>query len=115
MQLAIAEKLKPLLVEMQTQTDPPEVDSSKSVTSTGSTEIVKVIGQTSSTSLIEFRPTNETELFMDSINKITDCNALAYKEFDDTIPILRMIAQKFNLDNLKDSLSQLETLSKYIN
>lgn len=63
--------------------------------------------------MIEFRPTNVTKVLLDSIKKITECNALAYKAIDDTIPILKLILPKCNMDN-KDSLSQLDTLSKYI-
>lgn len=63
--MVIIEKPKPFLVEIQTQTDPPEVDSSKLVTSTASTELVKVVGQTFGTSLSEFRPTNVTEVLLD--------------------------------------------------
>lgn len=55
-----------------------------------------------------------TEVLLDSIKKITDCNALAYKAIDDTIPILKMIAPKCNIDHVKDSLGQLDTLSKFI-
>lgn len=109
----IAEKPKPLLVEMQTQTDLPEVKTSKVITTTGSMEIVKTIGQTFGSSMTEFRPTNVTEVLLDSIKKITECNAQAYKAIDDTIPILKLIAPKCILDN-KDSLGQLDTLSKYI-
>lgn len=39
-----AEKPKPLLVEIQTQFDLPEVETSKVVTHTGSMEIVKAVG-----------------------------------------------------------------------
>lgn len=50
---------------------------------------------------------------MDSIKKITECNAQAYKAIDDTIPILKLIAPKCIVNN-KDSLGQLDTLSKFI-
>lgn len=81
-------KPKPLLVEMQTQIDPPEAETSKVISPTNNIEIVKVIGQSSNTSMTKFRPTNVTEVLLDSIKKITNCNALAYKAIDDTIPIL---------------------------
>lgn len=84
------------------------------VTNVGSNEVIKAVGQTYDTSLSEFGPTNVTEVLLDSIKKITDCNALAYKAIDDTIPILETIAPKCNIDHVKDSLSQLDTLSKFI-
>lgn len=108
-----AEKPKPLLVEMQTQTDLPKVNINKEVTHTGRLQIVKVVGQSSGSSLTEFRLTNITEVLLDSIKKITECNAQAYKAIDDTIPILKLIAPKCNVEN-KDSLSELDALSKYI-
>lgn len=104
MKPVITKKPKPLQVKTQTKTDPPEDNTSKLVTNIGSTEVIKVVGQTSSTSLSEFRPTNVTEVLLDSIKKITNCNALAYKEIDDTIPILKMIAPKCNIDHVKYSL-----------
>lgn len=107
------EKLNPLLVEMQTQTDLPKVNSSKEVTHIGEMQIVKAVEQSSGSSLTKFRPTNVIEVLLDSIKKITDCNALAHKAIYDTIPILKLIAPKCNVDN-KYSLSQLDTLSKYI-
>lgn len=114
LKLVITEKPKPLLVEMKTQPGPPEDNASKLVTNTESIEIVKVVGQTSGTSLSEFKPTNVTKVLLDSIKKRIDCNTLAYKAIDDTIPILKMIASKCNIDHVKDSLSQLDTLSKFI-
>lgn len=63
--------------------------------------------------MAELRPTNVTEVILDSIKKITECSAQAYKAIDDTIPILKTIAPKRNVDN-KDSLNQLDTLSMYI-
>lgn len=89
---------------MQTQTNPLEVETSKLAASTISIEIVKEVGQTFGTSLSEFRSTNVNEVLLDSIKKIMDCNALAYKAIDDTIPTLKMIAPKCNLDQVKDSL-----------
>lgn len=91
---------------MKTQTNLPEVTTSKEVTHTGRIQIV-------GSSMTEFRPTNVTEVLLDSIKKITECGAQAYKAIDDTIPILKMVAPKCNVDN-KDSLNQLNTLSKYI-
>lgn len=96
---------------MKTQTDLPEVETSKVTTTTDSTKIVKTVGQTSGTSMIEFRPMNMTEVLLDSIKKNTECNAQAYKAIDDTIPILKLIAPKCIVNN-KDSLGQLDTLSK---
>lgn len=43
----ITEKPKPLQVETQTQTDPPEDNTRKLVTNVGSTEVIKGVGQTS--------------------------------------------------------------------
>lgn len=63
--------------------------------------------------MVEFRPTNVTEVLLDSIKKIIECSAQAYKAIDDTILILKMIAPRCNVDN-KDSFNQLDTLSKYI-
>lgn len=109
----IAEKPKPLLVEMQTQTDLPKVNINKEVTHTGGLQIVKAVGQSSGSSLTEFKLTNIIEVLLDSIKKITEFNAHSYKTIDDTIPILKLIAPKCNVEN-KDSLSQLDALSKYI-
>lgn len=39
---------------------------------------------------------------------------MAYKAIDDTIPILKLIAPKCNIDHVKDSLGKLNTLSKFI-
>lgn len=50
---------------------------------------------------------------LDSIKKIIDYNVVVYKAIVDTIPILKMIAPKCNIEN-KDSLRKLDTLSKYI-
>lgn len=91
---------------MQTQTDLPEVNTSKEVTHTSGMQIV-------GSSMTEFRPTNVTKVLLDSIQKIIECSAQAYKAIDDTIPILKLIAPKCNVEN-KDSLNQLDTLSKYI-
>lgn len=91
---------------MENQTGPPEENASK--------EVIKIIGQTSSTSIGEFRPTNVIEVLLDSIKKIMDCNALAYKEIDNTLPILKLIAPNCNIDHIKDSLGKLDTLSKFI-
>lgn len=63
--------------------------------------------------MTKFRPMNVTEVLLDSIKKITKCNAQAYKAIDDTIPILKLIAPKYIVGS-KDSLGQLDTLSKYI-
>ncbi|XP_059073527.1 uncharacterized protein LOC131874257 [Cryptomeria japonica] len=41
--LVITEKPKPLIAKMETQTNPPEVDTSKLVTNTGSTKIIKKV------------------------------------------------------------------------
>lgn len=98
---------------MQTQTGLPEVKTSKVITTTSSREIVKIVGQTSGTSITEYRPTNVKKVLLGSIKKITKCNAQAYKAIDDTIPILKLIAPKCIVDN-KDSLGQLDTLSKFI-
>lgn len=64
---------------METQTDPLEKEESKAITTTDGLQIVKSIGQSSSTSMTEFRPTNVTEVLLDSIKKITECNAQAYR------------------------------------
>lgn len=86
-------------------------------------DIVKVIGQPSvekkftiepSTSTSEFRPTNIIEVLLDSIIRITDCNALAFKAIDNTLPILKMIAPNCKIDHINDSLGKLDTLSKFI-
>lgn len=63
--------------------------------------------------MIEFKQTNVTEVLLDSIKKIIECSTQAYKAIDDTIPILKLIAPKCNVEN-KDSLNQLDALSKYI-
>lgn len=97
---------KPFLREMQTQIDLPEVTTSKEITHTNGIQIV-------GSSIVEFRPTNVTKVLLDSIKKIIECSSQEYKAIDDTIPILKMIAPKCNVDN-KDSLNQLDTLSKYI-
>lgn len=86
-------------------------------------DIVKVIGQTSvemkstiepSTSTGEFKPTNIREVLLDSIQRITNCNTLAFKEIDNTLPTLKMIAPTCQIDHIKDSLGKLDTLSKFI-
>lgn len=92
-------KHKPLLIEMHTQTDPPEKEESKVITTIGIMEIVKIAGQTSSTSIAEFRLTNVTEVLLDSIKKIIECSAQSYKAIDDTIPILKLIAPKCIVNN----------------
>lgn len=69
---AQTEKHKPLFVEMQTQTDLPEVEQSKEITTTSSMAIVKIVGQTSRTTMIEFKPTNVIEVLLDSIKKIME-------------------------------------------
>lgn len=126
--LTVAEKLnqleKLLKVEVQTQTNPPKENASKVDAFDGSKEdIVKVIGQTSivkkpivesSTSTGEFRPTNITKVILDSIKRITDCNALTFKAIDNTLPILKMIAPNCKIDHINDSLGKLDTLSKFI-
>lgn len=89
---------------MQTQIDLPEVNTSL-VTSTGGTQNLG--------SSLGYKSTNVTEVLLDSIKKITDCSSQAYKAIDDTIPILKVIAPNYNIDN-KDSLGQLDTLCKYI-
>lgn len=104
--LAIGEKQKPFLKEMETQTDLQEVTTSMV---TSSTNGIQNVGSFST----GYKSTNVTEVLLDSLNKINDCSSQAYKAIDDTIPILKMIAPKCNIDN-KDSLSQLDTLSKYI-
>lgn len=91
---------------MQTQTDLPKVTTSKEITHTSGIQIV-------GSSIVEIKPTNVTKVLLDSIKKIKECSSQAYKAIDDTIPILKMIASKCNVDN-KDSLNQLDTLSKYI-
>lgn len=91
---------------METQTDLPEVTTRMVTSSTGGIQNV-------GSSLADYKSTNVTEVHLDSLKKIADCSSQAYKAIDDTIPILRMIAPKCNIDN-KDSLSQLDTLSKYI-
>lgn len=113
MPLAKIEKCKPLLIEIQTQTDLLEVETSKVITTTDSMDIVKIVGQTFCTSIAELQPTNVIEILVDSIKKIIECNAQSYKATDDTIPILRLVAPKCIVDN-KDSLGQLDTLSKFI-
>lgn len=90
----------PLLKEMEIQTDLPEVTTSKDIVPTGG---IQIIGSSN----------NVTKVLLDSIKKITDCSSQDYKAIDDTIPILKMITPKCNVDN-KYSLSQLDTLSKYI-
>lgn len=101
-----AEQNKPLLKEMETQTDLPEVTTRKDISPTGR---IQSVGSLTA----GFKTTNVTEVLLDYIKKITDCSSQTYKAIDDTIPILKMIAPKCNVDN-KDSLSQLDTLSKYI-
>lgn len=46
---AKTKKPKPLFVEMQTQTDLPEIEPSKVITATGSMDIVRTVGHTSGT------------------------------------------------------------------
>lgn len=104
---ATGEVDRPLLKEMKTQTDLPEVNTSL-VTST--TDGIQNFGSSS----VGFKATNVTEVLLDSIKRIADCNSQAYKAIDDTIPILKRLAPNYNIDN-KDSLSQIEILSKYIN
>lgn len=103
---ATREKQKPLLKEMETRTDLPKVTTSMVTSSIGK---IQNVGSSS----VGYKSTNVTEVLLDSLKKITNCSSQAYKAIDDTIPILRMIAFKCNIDN-KDSLSQLDTLSKYI-
>lgn len=55
-----------------------------------------------------------TNVLLDSIRRITDCNALAFKAIDDTLPILQMIASTCKIDHIEDSLGKLDTLSKFI-
>lgn len=74
-------------------------------------DIVKEIGQSS---IGEFRPTNIIEVLLDSIKRITDCNALAFKKIDNTLPILKMISPNCKIEHIKDYLGQLDTLSKFI-
>lgn len=92
---------KPVLKEMQTQTDLPEVNTSM-VTSTDT----QFVGSPS-------KSTNVTEVLRESIKKIIDYSSQAYKAIDDSIPILKTIAPNCNIDN-KYSLGELDTLCKYI-
>ncbi|XP_059067611.1 uncharacterized protein LOC131858396 [Cryptomeria japonica] len=62
---ATSDKPKPLVVEMKTQTDPPEKEESKAITTTDKLQIVKIVGQTLRTSMFEFRPTSVTEVLLD--------------------------------------------------
>lgn len=86
-------------------------------------EVVKEIGQVSkekkviaepSTSTMNFRPTNVTDVLLDSIKRITYCNSLAFKAIDDTLPILKMIALACKIDHIDGYLGKLDTLSKFI-
>lgn len=104
--LTTGEDQKPLLKEMETQTDLPEVTTSL-VTST--TDSIQNVGSTSAS----YKSTNVTEVLLDSIKRITDCSSQAYKAIDDTFPILKKLAPNCNIDS-KDSLSQIDILSQYI-
>lgn len=97
---------KPLLKKIQTQTDLLEITTSLV---TSSTDGIQNVGSSSAGP----KSTNVTEVLLDSIKRITDCSSQAYKAIDDTIPILKVIAPNYNIDN-KDSLGQLDTLCKYI-
>lgn len=67
-----------------------------------------------STSTMDFRPTNVTDVLLDSIKKITKCNALAFKAIDEPLPILQMITPVCKVDHIFGSISKLDTLSKFI-
>lgn len=86
-------------------------------------EVVKAIGQVSKEkkviiepipSIINFRPTNVIDVLLDYIKKIIECNALAFKSIDDTLPILQEIAPTCKVDNVVGSICKLDTLSKFI-
>lgn len=60
---------------METQTDPLKKEESKAITTTSGLQIMKIVGQSSGKSMTKFGPTNVTEVLLDSIKKITKCNA----------------------------------------
>lgn len=70
--------------------------------------------QEPSTSTMDFKPTNVIDVLLDSIEKITKWNALAFKAIDDTLPILQMISLTCKVDNIVGSIGELDTLSKFI-
>lgn len=88
--------------KIETQSDHKEVTVNKEEVNDGSklAEVINV--QTSeddnkptaehltlpSTSTMDYRPTNVIDVLLDSIKKITKCNALAFKAIDATLPIL---------------------------
>lgn len=67
-----------------------------------------------STSTMDYKPTNVTDVLLDSIKKITECNALTFKAIDDSLPILQMIAPACKVDHIVGSIGKLDTLSKFI-
>lgn len=77
----------------------------------------KIIAEPSnspSTSTVDFRPTNVTDVLLDSIKKIIECNALAFKAIYESLPIFQMIAPACKVDHIVGSISKLDTLSEFI-
>lgn len=67
-----------------------------------------------STSAMEFRSTKVTDILLDSIKKITTCNALSFKAICDTLPIFQFIALACKVDDIVGSIDKLDTLSKFV-
>ncbi|XP_059064685.1 uncharacterized protein LOC131856779 [Cryptomeria japonica] len=61
-----------------------------------------------STSTMDYKPTNVIGVLLDSIKKITECNALTFKAIDDTLPILQQIAPtcKINEEKIRERVNK---------
>ncbi|XP_059069861.1 uncharacterized protein LOC131859797 [Cryptomeria japonica] len=109
---------KPVEMELEQITSKPAVDSSeagqeKEENVKAMEAKIKIITEPGTSSL-DFRPTNVTDVLLDSTRKITECNALPFKAIDDTLPILRQIAPTCKVDDIIGYVGKLDTLSKFI-